>query len=120
MGFTEAEPEERNAVCVEHPAHHQFQLSQTEKESYETNGRMHFEVANRAELSEVIGESSALKNALNLVSIVAPTDSSVLILGETGTGKELIARRIHNLSRRRGLPFVKLTCAAIPLGLFEG
>lgn len=73
----------------------------------------------RAEFCEVVGKSPALKCALNLVSMVAPTDSSVLILGETGTGKELIARAIHNLSGRRERALVKLNCAAIPLGLFE-
>lgn len=71
------------------------------------------------ELKEIVGESPALKTALHLVSIVAPTDSSVLIMGETGTGKELVARAIHNLSSRRERAFVKLNCAAIPLGLLE-
>jgi formate hydrogenlyase transcriptional activator len=68
---------------------------------------------------EIIGDSPALVTALNLVSLVAPTDSSVMIQGETGTGKELIARAIHNLSGRRERAFVKLNCAAIPLGLLE-
>jgi formate hydrogenlyase transcriptional activator len=67
----------------------------------------------------IVGESRALKTALQMVSIVAPTDSSVMILGETGTGKELIARAIHNLSTRRDRGFIKLNCAAIPLGLLE-
>jgi formate hydrogenlyase transcriptional activator len=73
----------------------------------------------RAKFGEIIGDSPALKTALNLVSLVAPTDSSVMIQGETGTGKELVARAIHNLSSRRDRAFVKLNCAAIPLGLLE-
>src|SRR5262249_54538308 len=68
---------------------------------------------------EIVGESPALKAALSLVSVVAPTDSSVLIQGETGTGKELVARAIHKLSSRSEKAFVKLNCAAIPLGLLE-
>jgi formate hydrogenlyase transcriptional activator len=73
----------------------------------------------RAEFKEIAGESPALKTALSLVSVVAPTGSTVLLLGETGTGKELIARSIHRLSSRSEKAFVKLNCAAIPLGLFE-
>lgn len=68
---------------------------------------------------EIIGESPALKRVLRQVETVAPTDATVLILGETGTGKELIARAIHNLSSRRERPLVKLNCAAIPSGLLE-
>jgi formate hydrogenlyase transcriptional activator len=73
----------------------------------------------RAEFNEIVGDSRALKTALDLLSIVAPTDSSVLILGETGTGKELIARAIHKSSSRRERAFVRINCAAIPLGLLE-
>jgi transcriptional regulator with GAF, ATPase, and Fis domain len=68
---------------------------------------------------EVIGRSPALLDTLRLVEQVAPTDACVLILGETGTGKELIANAIHRLSPRQARPFVKLNCAAIPTGLLE-
>jgi formate hydrogenlyase transcriptional activator len=68
---------------------------------------------------EVIGSSPALNRILNQVATVAPTDSTVLIQGETGTGKELIARAIHNLSHRQARTLVKLNCAAIPSGLLE-
>ncbi len=68
---------------------------------------------------QVIGKSSALEAVFEQVECVAPTDSTVLIQGETGTGKELIARAIHNVSTRCGRSFVKLNCAAIPLDLLE-
>ena len=68
---------------------------------------------------EIIGNSPALESVLAEVERVAPTDSTVLVLGETGTGKELIARAIHNISPRCGRPFIKLNCAAIPFDLLE-
>jgi transcriptional regulator with GAF, ATPase, and Fis domain len=71
------------------------------------------------QFDHIVGNSPALESALAEVRRVAPTDSTVLVLGETGTGKELIARAIHNLSARCGRPFVKLNCAAIPFDLLE-
>jgi transcriptional regulator with GAF, ATPase, and Fis domain len=68
---------------------------------------------------QIIGSSPALESVLAQVQRVAPTDSTVLILGETGTGKELIAKAVHNVSARCGRPFVKLNCAAIPFDLLE-
>jgi PAS domain S-box-containing protein len=68
---------------------------------------------------ELVGSSAALKRVLRQVELVAPTDANVLVLGETGTGKELVARAIHRLSVRRNNPFVTLNCAAIPTGLLE-
>ena len=68
---------------------------------------------------EIIGQSSAMKRVMGQVEVVAPTDATVLVLGETGTGKELIARAIHRMSPRRNLPFISLNCAAIPTGLLE-
>jgi len=68
---------------------------------------------------EIVGSSAAMKRVMGQVEVVAPTDATVLILGETGTGKELIARAIHRVSPRRNLPFISLNCAAIPTGLLE-
>src|SRR5882672_10097169 len=70
-------------------------------------------------VSEVVWHSEAMRRVLQAVDTVAPTDSTVLIGGETGTGKELIARAIHSRSRRRSRPFITLNCAAIPSGLLE-
>jgi formate hydrogenlyase transcriptional activator len=91
----------------------------TEDAVRETKQRLYLKEEPGAESGGIVGNSPALKTALQLVSVVAPTDSGVLILGETGTGKELIARAIHNLSSRGERAFVKLNCAAIPLGLLE-
>jgi len=77
----------------------------------EIRREMHFE--------QIVGSSPALKHVLELVGTVAPSDSTALLLGETGTGKELIARAIHEGSRRKERTFVKLNCAAIPTGLIE-
>src|SRR5207244_2347987 len=82
-------------------------------------GYLEDEIRTEYNFEEIIGESSALKRVLHQVETVAPTDSAVLRLGETGTGKELIARAIHDLSQRRERTFVKLNCAAIPTGLLE-
>jgi len=77
------------------------------------------EIRTEYNFEEIIGESRALKMILEQLQTVAPTDSTILILGETGTGKELIARAIHNLSGRRERTLVKVNCAAIPTGLLE-
>jgi formate hydrogenlyase transcriptional activator len=104
------------AVAVENALDYEKAIKDKDKE---TKQRLYLEEEIRAEFGEIVGDSPALKAALDLVAVVAPTDSSVLVLGETGTGKELIARAIHNLSSRWERAFIKLNCAAIPLGLLE-
>jgi formate hydrogenlyase transcriptional activator len=104
------------AIAVENTLEYEQATKDRDKE---TKQRRYLEEEIRAGLGEIVGESPALKTALSLVSVVAPTDSGVLILGETGTGKELVARAIHKLGSRSEKSFVKLNCAAIPLGLLE-
>jgi formate hydrogenlyase transcriptional activator len=77
------------------------------------------EIRGELDFEGIVGQSSCLRHVLELVETVAPSDSTVLLLGETGTGKELIARAVHDRSRRRDRTFVKLNCAAIPTGLLE-
>jgi formate hydrogenlyase transcriptional activator len=77
------------------------------------------EIRGEIDFEGIVGQSSGLRHVLNLVETVAPSDSTVLLLGETGTGKELIARAIHDRSHRKERTFVKLNCAAIPTGLLE-
>src|SRR5208283_3062106 len=83
--------------------------------------RLYLESEIRAEYNfeDIVGKSAALRKVLQQIEIVAPTDSTVLLHGETGTGKELIARAIHSLSSRKSRTFVRLNCAAIPSGLVE-
>lgn len=77
------------------------------------------EIQTELGFEEIIGQSQALLDVLKDVRVVAPTESTVLLLGETGTGKELVARSVHSLSSRRNQTFIKLNCAAVPVGLLE-
>jgi PAS domain S-box-containing protein len=88
-----------------------------ERDEFENLGDA--DVEGKQNFEEMVGNSAALRRVLRQVEVVAPTDANVLILGETGTGKELVARAIHRLSPRRNLPFITLNCAAIPTGLLE-
>jgi len=93
----------------------------TERNDRLTQEKLYLEDEIRSEQNfrEIVGKSKALREVLKQVEMVAPTDSTVIIFGETGTGKELIARAVHNISTRRAGAFVKLNCAAIPTGLLE-
>jgi len=119
MGSSVTGYDETHTVAATPLISHPFQLSRVRERDKGTKQRPSVEEEIRAEFGEIIGDSPALKTTLDLVSVVAPTDSSVLIMGQTGTGKELVARAIHNLSGRSERAFVKLNCAAIPLGLLE-
>jgi len=106
------------ALAVENALDY-YQVAESRQRLAEERVYLNEEIRTGQNFEEIVGSSAALKNVLKQVAIVAPTDSTVLILGETGTGKELIARAIHNMSARRDHTFVKVNCAAIPLGLLE-
>ncbi|MEO8099865.1 MAG: sigma 54-interacting transcriptional regulator [Acidobacteriota bacterium] len=95
-------------------SHQALQLERDELENLNSDL-----IATQRNFDEIIGTSRAMQQVLAQVEIVAPTDATVLILGETGTGKELIARAIHRISHRKNAPFITLNCAAIPTGLLE-
>jgi formate hydrogenlyase transcriptional activator len=106
------------AIAVENGLAYQ-QIAQLKEKLNTEKLYLEDEIRTERNFEEIIGQSSALKQVLKQIEVVAPTSSTVLIQGETGTGKELIARAIHNLSGRRARTFVKLNCAAIPTGLLE-
>ncbi|MDC8449659.1 MAG: sigma 54-interacting transcriptional regulator [Nitrospira sp.] len=123
-GFTSEDVEllsqvaQQVAIAVENALAYK-QIAQLKDKLTEEKLYLEEEIQTDYNFEEIVGESRALKQVLKLVKTVAPTDSTVLILGETGSGKELVARALHNLSNRRERTFVKLNCAAIPTGLLE-
>jgi formate hydrogenlyase transcriptional activator len=117
MGFL-AQVASQIAIAVENALEY-GQITQAKERLAEQKLYLEDEIRIEQNFEEIIGNSQSLKTVLESVRIVAPADSTVLIQGETGTGKEMIARAIHNLSPRKGQAFVKVNCAAIPLGLLE-
>ena len=122
--FTEADAEMLNniakqlAIAVENALNYR-QVEVLKNKLASEKLYLEEEIQTQYNFEEIIGQSAALKKILQQVATVAPTDSAVLLCGETGTGKELIARAIHNLSGRKERTLVKLNCAAIPTGLLE-
>src|SRR5580704_2167474 len=106
------------AIAIENATAFQ-EIAQLKDQLAEEKLYLEDEIRTEQNFGEIIGDDPAFRRVLDQVATVAPTDASVLILGETGTGKELIARAIHELSGRRERTFVKLNCAAIPTGLLE-
>ena len=92
---------------------------ESNSESDEDRSVLNDELRNKTSFPEIVGDSEALRQVLHQVEIVAPNDATVLVLGETGTGKELIARAIHERSRRKGKPLIRVNCTSIPKELFE-
>jgi formate hydrogenlyase transcriptional activator len=106
------------SIAVENSLAYRREVERADKLS-EEKLYLQDEIRSKYDFEEIVGESPVLKRILEQLVTVAPTDSTILILGETGTGKELIARAIHNLSARRERTLVKVNCAAIPTGLLE-
>jgi formate hydrogenlyase transcriptional activator len=106
------------AIAIENATAFQ-EIAQLKDQLAEEKLYLEDEIRTERNFGEIVGDSPSFQSVLEQVETVAPTDASVLILGETGTGKELIARAIHDLSSRRDRTFVKLNCAAIPTGLLE-
>lgn len=106
------------AIAVENALSYR-QISQLSDKLAQEKLYLEDEIRSQANFEDIVGKSQALHRVLKLVETVAPTDSTVLIFGETGTGKELIARAIHDLSSRNSNTFVRLNCAALPAGLLE-
>jgi formate hydrogenlyase transcriptional activator len=106
------------AIAIENALAYQ-EISQLKDKLAQEKLYLEEEIRSEMNFENIIGNSPALKHVLELVETVAASDSTVLLLGETGTGKELIARAIHDRSRRKDRTFVKLNCAAIPTGLLE-
>ena len=106
------------AIAIENSLAYR-EVSELKERLAQENRYLEQEIRGDIEFGQIVGNSPALKHVLRLVETVAPTDSTVLLLGETGTGKELIARAVHEHSRRKDRIFVKVNCAAIPTGLLE-
>jgi formate hydrogenlyase transcriptional activator len=106
------------AIALENALNYQ-ELSESKERLAKERLYLLNEIRSEHRFDEVVGSSAALRSVLEQIETVAPTDSTVLIEGETGTGKEVIARTVHNLSSRREHTFVKVNCAAIPAGLLE-
>src|SRR5258707_1212741 len=117
MGFL-AQVASQLAIAVENALEY-GQITEAKERLAEQKLYLEDEIRIEQNFEEIIGNSQSLKAVLESVRIVAPADSTALIQGETGTGKEMIARAIYNLSSRKGHAFVKVNCAAIPLGLLE-
>ena len=111
--------EGRSVLSVIRDLSHEKEAAEALRRSEQERSYLEGELITEHQFEEIVGESSELKRVLKQVETVAGTDATVLILGETGTGKELIARAIHNLSARNEHTFVKLNCSAIPAGLLE-